>query len=486
MTVTSHQKQQAMIGIFTPDPNLPTVMSITHRPAIHLLTAALFFRSRYLLMAAGCAVAVLLTSCAVTKSEVEGNQPVVFPIAKGWAENSVNAVVFRRNSVVSDETHQYVAYYNAAGKLMLAKRRLGSADWEIKETPYSGNTRDAHNTISIMLDGDGYLHVSWDHHGHQLRYSRSVAPGSLDLTEKMAMTGDLENKVTYPEFHRLANGNLIFLYRDGSSGAGDLIMKKYDTGKREWVLLHAPIIDGEGARNAYWQMCADKLGGLHLSWVWRASSDVATNHDIAYAKSLDGGVTWQKSTGEMYQLPITAEQSEYAAIIPMNSELINTTSMCADEAGNPYIANYWRRGDSDVPQYHAVYHRGGSWRVSQVTNRTTNFSLSGSGSKRIPLSRPQILAATNDGKERLYLIYRDEERQNGVSVAICEDVDKMEWKTEYLYAQSVGFWEPSYDTERWKRDGILSLYLQFVEQGDAEGTVAHKPTMVSVLDWQPR
>jgi urease gamma subunit len=36
-----------------------------------------------------------------------------------------------------------------------------------------------------MTDGDGFLLISWDHHGLKLNYVRSVAPLSLQLTEKM-------------------------------------------------------------------------------------------------------------------------------------------------------------------------------------------------------------------------------------------------------------------------------------------------------------
>lgn len=52
-----------------------------------------------------------------------------------------------------------------------------------------------------MIDGEGYMHVSFDHHGHPLNYCRSIAPGSLELGDKMPMTGVDEGNVTYPEFY---------------------------------------------------------------------------------------------------------------------------------------------------------------------------------------------------------------------------------------------------------------------------------------------
>jgi hypothetical protein len=178
--------------------------------------------------------------------------------------------------------------------------------------------------------------------GQKLQYCRSRAPESLDLSEEMPMIGHKENRVTYPEFYDLPGGGLLFLYRDGSSGNGDLMLNRYDLKSGRWLRLQDGLINGEGSRNAYWQMTVDRRGVIHLSWVWRETGDVATNHDLCYARSMDGGKTWRKSSGEKYSLPITAASAEYAVRIPQRSELINQTSMATDALGHPYIASYWR------------------------------------------------------------------------------------------------------------------------------------------------
>src|SRR5690554_3873809 len=106
-------------------------------------------------------------------------------VGLGWAGNTINTVVFRRNSVVSDRNWQYVAYYDSTGHVVLARRNSSGGPWEVKQTPYKGNINDAHNSISIMLDGNGYLHMSCDHHTTMLRYSRSVSAGSLEVTDRL-------------------------------------------------------------------------------------------------------------------------------------------------------------------------------------------------------------------------------------------------------------------------------------------------------------
>lgn len=409
----------------------------------------------------------------------------VIPVAEGWAANSVNAVVFRKNSLVSFGDTQYIAFYNNQRYVVLAKRKLGSEQWQLQQTPFQGNATDAHNMISIMVDGDGFLHVSWDHHNNPLRYARSVSPGSLMLTEKMPMTGKLETKVSYPEFYQLSNGNLLFFYRDGGSGQGNLVINHYETKTKTWKQLHSNLIDGEGQRNAYWQACVDSKGTIHISWVWRESPDVASNHDLCYARSTNGGVSWEKSTGEKYMLPITAATAEIAASIQQKSELINQTSMFADENGQPYIATYWREQGSSVPQYHLVFKEKGKWCTQNLQFRQSAFSLSGAGSKKIPIARPQIVAWQNKGKLAAALVFRDEERGSGISVAVNNNLKKNNWRIKDLYLESVGSWEPTYDTELWKEKKELHLFVQKVVQVDAEGLSNTPPQMIKVLEWKP-
>ena len=412
------------------------------------------------------------------------NGQTLTTVGEGWAGNSVNAVVFRKNSLASWRGNQYIAYYDQQKNVILGKRKLGKNNWILQKTKYQGNAADAHRSISLIVDGDGYLHLSWDHHGNALNYAVSMTPGSLHLGNKSAMTGLKEGNVTYPEFYTLAGGDLLFLYRDGSSGNGNLMMNKYDLKSKKWTQVQDGFIDGEGKRNAYWQMAVDTAGVIHMSWVWRESADVSSNHDLCYARSKDGGKTWEKSTGEKYILPITLANAEYATRIPPHSELINQTSMFADAEGHPFIATYWREEEETIPQYHVIYKEDDIWKTVNLGFRKTPFSLSGVGTKSIPISRPQILAWKEKNGWAVALIFRDQERGEKVSIAINKDINKNKWTVKDLTAESVGSWEPSYDTELWKKRGILDLYVQKVVQVDLEGKADVKPTPVQVLEYK--
>ena len=409
--------------------------------------------------------------------ECRGESRHLSHVGQGYGATSVNTAIFRTNSLTSRDSVQYAAYYDPEGYVTLASRRLGTDLWTIARTQYRGNVTDAHNVISIAVDGNGVLHASFDHHGHPLRYARGTAPGSLTLGPLEPMVGRDEQDVTYPEFHALPSGELIFVYRSGASGRGNMVMNRYDPATRRWERVHDVLIDGEGERNPYWQLYADPRGTLHLSWVWRETWLVETNHDLCYARSTDGGRTWERSDGIPYTLPITQATAEVAWHIPQKSELINQTSMTADDAGNPLIATYWRDSTSTVPQYRLVRHDGHRWHMERVGERRMPFSLSGGGTKMIPISRPRVVT---DGSSIVYL-FRDTERGSRVSAAV-RGVGDDTWRVTDLTDFSVDAWEPTIDAELWRSSRRLHIYVQHTSQGDGERTTAAPPSPVYVLE----
>tara|TARA_R110002051_G_scaffold139976_1_gene212762 strand:- start:1756 stop:3087 length:1332 start_codon:yes stop_codon:yes gene_type:complete len=421
---------------------------------------------------------LVIVSCKVNLEPINSNESIV---GLGWSNNSVNTVIFRQNAITTHKNIQFTAYYDGESNLILAKRNLPDGKWETHKTQYSGNTSDAHNAISIAIDGSGFLHVSWDHHDNVLRYAVSKIPLGLVLGEKQMMTGIEEGKVSYPQFYNLDNGDLLFLYRSGQSGRGILVVNRYNSKTQKWEQLYQNLLDGEGQRNAYWQAYVDKSGTIHLSWVWRETWDVSTNHDIGYARSKDGGVTWEKSSGEKYQLPINSENTEYAYKVPQNSSLINQTAMTTDNKGKPYIANYWNEGTTT--QYQIVYLKDGVWKKENTAFRKTGFNLGGGGTKEIPISRPEILVSNQkSSSSTIYLLFRDNDRGNKISLAYKNISEDKPWIILDLTSKSVGSWEPNFDKELFKKEGKLHIFEQEVIQIDGEGLGVQPPTPVKILE----
>lgn len=113
-----------------------------------------------------------------------------------------------------------------------------------------------------------------------------------------------------------------------------------------------------------------------------------------------------------------------------------------------------------------------------MTDRKTPFTLKGGGTKMIPVARPRIVV--EDGE--IFYIFRDEERGSRVSMAHTADVANGKWIVTDLTDFSVDAWEPSHDTELWKKRRKLNLFVQHTCQGDGERTAEIEPQMIYVLE----
>jgi hypothetical protein len=211
---------------------------------------------------------------------------------------------------------------------------------------------------------------------------------------------------------------------------------------------------------------------------------VESNHDLAYACSKYGGLTWPKSNGMRYDLPMRESTVEYAAHIPQQHELINQTSIAADEKGNPFIASYWRDAGSEIPQYKVIYLQEGEWKIRSFDFRKTPFTLSGGGTKDIPIARPQLLVRGKDHKTMLTLVFRDQERGYRPSILRLNGMQQEANNIIDLCDQSVGAWEPTYDTQLWQKKRKIALFVQPTVQKDAEGLADAPATAIRVVEWR--
>ena len=239
----------------------------------------------------------------------------------------------------------------------------------------------------------------------------------------------------------------------------------------------------EGKRNPYWQMAIDHEGVILLFWVWRESPDIGSKHVLCYAKLSDRGMTWQRADEEKYAFPIRIFNAEFALNIHQGSDLINQTSMLADVKGNVFIASYWRDEQDKILQYHLVDSTNCRWKSTNLNFRKTAFSLTGSGTKRIPISRSQVIIWPNGKNYVSGLIFRDEERNGWLSIARNADIEPEKCRIEDLTKGSVGDWEPTYYTELRQNKSPLSLFLQDVKTDSWRGQSQTGPTAVAVLDW---
>lgn len=449
----------------------------------------------------------------------------------GYAGVEINATAFKNQSLVTVGDYQFTSFYTGTNQsnheLVVGRRNLATSPetWTLLRTGFTSfNIGDSHNVSSIGVDGDGFLHMSWGMHNHPMQYARSTA--SVVNDNPLAMTGVLSNVLplqsggdfTYPEFYNIpGSGDLLFAYRTGSSGNGEYQLARWDNASNVWNAVRAarnstdasavqPWMDNDFSgdanadANAYINgLQYDSTRRLHVTWTWRTGSnpgpfdDFQSNHNLMYAYSDDHGVDWRLQNGTLLQRDptgaptITHDIDEANATpvinLPMGSSLINQSSSAIGPDDHLYVATWYAPNaatNNHTRQYMLVEFDGSTWEQHQVGARGSE-----NGNNRVPesqlgafrMSRPIVLT---DEDNRVFVVYSDVQRGQGVTVAYSESPDRNDWQTIDLATNdNMRLWEPKYDVARWQQDGVLSMLYQPAGNGIA-------PTPMSILEWDAR
>jgi len=408
------------------------------------------------------------------------------------------------------DRYQFISYYDENAKLVVGRRKMltaGWSDWYLRQTAFVPNSiNDNHDVSSIGVDGDGYLHVSWGMHGNPMLYTRSTTSAFGDTS--FVLAGDTignsaglgyemphTSGITYPSFYNIpGNDDLLFSYRVGSSGDGDLQLVRWDNTANTWNAVHAatggnpPLLAGTDTDvNGYPNYAAfDSQGNWHITWTWRDTGGYQTNHNIMYAWSPNQGVDWYRQDGTLYQESgvhaINESNAPPVVNIPEQSSLMNQTYMTTGPEDNVYVASYWApnaaSGDH-LRQYMLAWQDGDTWRTSQITNRNPEYTNAEGVSQKITdsllasyyMCRPTVAV---DDHDRVIVIFNDWQRGKVITIAYSEDPDRDDWQLFDLPTDIMGRWEPSLDINRWKEDGVISLL--YLPVGPSSG-------VASIFEW---
>ncbi|HMJ51908.1 MAG TPA: BNR repeat-containing protein [Polyangiaceae bacterium] len=283
-------------------------------------------------------------------------------------------------SLLTRGDSQYAAFYDAQRAMTVARRALAGDTWDLVRLPTSVGW-DSHNYVTMAIDDDGYIHVAGNMHSVPLVYFRTTQ--ALDIhsfVQVPSMVGSNEQSCTYPQFFRGPAGALIFAYRDGVSGSGNYVFNSYDLPTRTWKrLLATPLVDGQGARNAYpVGPLKGPDGFFHLVWVWRETADAATNHDLSYARTNDL-VAWQTGGGQPLTLPISLATSDIVDPVPERGGMINNnTKVGFDSQKRPVVAYHKFDANGNTQLYNARFENG-RWVTYPTSSWNYRWDFSGTG-----------------------------------------------------------------------------------------------------------
>ncbi|MCC5931661.1 MAG: BNR repeat-containing protein [Cyclobacteriaceae bacterium] len=296
-------------------------------------------------------------------------------------------------ALLTEGNRQFIAYYNKERNMMVGQRTLDQKTFSLFKMPVFNREEghgistilnwDSHNYVTIALDKEGYIHLSGNMHVHPLTYFRSTAPYDISSMEQIhAMVGTEESRCTYPKFLTNREGELLFHYRDGSSGSGNEIYNMYSTENKSWRrLLDTPLTDGLGLMNAY--QSQPKLyedDWYHMYWVWRDTPDCETNHDLSYMKSKDLK-QWYSAFGDPIQLPATLEQKALIVDpIPPGGGIINLAARLSLDEHLRTVMAYHKYDENGNLQLYVASAGENDWSYTQITDWDYRWEFSGRGS----------------------------------------------------------------------------------------------------------
>jgi len=297
----------------------------------------------------------------------------------------VNGVVYTANIEPS------VGVPNGINLQAVVRRGTVAPSMEWTQTVIDGNVVDDpwHNAASLIVDGNGRIHVAYNMHSVPWQYSVSGEKGDISnfnfKGERLSLS-DLflvkglgfrpsytvdgaaipGTRITYPAFFRDRDGNIYVTYRfalkpkrTGADQQYSCGMARYEAQTGQWVAIGGPVEttanDADSVRSgppiiqkpfcvepvfrgfapALWFAADGKT--LHAAWLWADYniSKPSMPYHVGYARSLDGGKTFQSGDAGTTSLPFTPET---AAPVARNALLSGDyLSVVATQKGVPLI-----------------------------------------------------------------------------------------------------------------------------------------------------
>jgi hypothetical protein len=338
---------------------------------------------------------VMLALCALSLASVavsaQQRVSVVDSALVGsvWSGHPVDFTMVTKGDTV------YVAWYHGNTRQIVVGVKAPGLAWRTKTLSGAAATVgwDSHNSLTMVVDAQGLIHLAGNMHNNPLRYWRSNVPGEIDSIVNVAsMIGTQEASVTYPVFVKGNGGELVFIYRDGGSGSGNHLINKWNPTTKTWSrLLSTNLFSGSsttGTRSVYFGdndagPVAGPDGWYHLFWFWRATSDAATTHRVSYMKSVNL-TSWLTATGVPVTLPVSFDNNQGVIVdnVPQFAGLINRGQIGFDAQNRPIIS-YHKHDSTVAGGYTQAYNarlENGAWVVYKTTSWPYRWTFGGQGS----------------------------------------------------------------------------------------------------------
>ena len=384
-----------------------------------------------------------------------------------WAGNNVNVSGARRDALVSHyasgKRTQFLAWYGASGEVVIA-RREGSDEWSQFPTGIFLDPRDSHNTVSLAIDGAGVLHLFACTHNHPLLYARSIEPLSCKVGI-LEVDNVSSGVVSCPGAMRLPSGDLVFVRCEGVDDA-HLLVTRYLVREGRWddpvEIVHVP-----GGRIS-WKAGVDAAGRLHLVW-GVSGGDRLTEHDVFYAVSTEATCrSFVTSEGRSLSLPIQADDADLV-LRSAGTDPLAQVAICVSNSG--LVGVLVLDGEAPAARWRLMSPHALGWMSRTIADADLVDA------ETHPFAPAQPLLIARD--DTLVLVVRDDSRGGVADVIVSRHGEQLRHMPISL--DMLGSWEPTCDMERWRRDGVLEMPLQYVLAAPDMRNVLHVETPLFVV-----
>lgn len=370
--------------------------------------------------------------------EMEGSSSVT---NSGYYENSLpsnadSSAVGRMLSafpvsaaLLTDGNRQYVGWYDGDHQMTIAQRTLPSGPWKYCRLDEFIDW-DPHCYITMTKNSQGCLLVSGNMHMDPLVLFTTDDTGEISTLRRISPVTDPSKEVstTYPKFLTLADGRMLFHYRDGRSGDGVEIYTVQNPDGSFSPYLDTPLIDGTtGGYNMSAYMTGPTMGPdgcYHMAWVWRDSGNADTCHDLSYAYSMDLK-EWYGSDGSQVKLPIDFTMKKLIVDpVPAHGGINNSgITLGFDSSSRPMIG-YYKFDENGHTNVYVARLEGNGWNIKKVSDTQWRWYFTGTGTliKQFTIGEPVV---EQDGEITIW--YRRYE----------EDGTKVEGKECWLHPETL-------------------------------------------------
>jgi hypothetical protein len=229
-------------------------------------------------------------------------------------------------------------------------------------------------------------------------------------------------------------------------------------------------------------------GRIHLFFTWRTPpigpALLVNNHNLDYAVANPSATAWASSDGHVFELPITPVSAETALGTRPARNLVNQSGAAVNSRGEPFAVSYMT-DPNGILQYFVLWRAAGEWRRQWLPLGNQAYDLKGQGTLPSPLGRADVLI---DPWDTVWVIFRASFTGNRLSALPLRGPDYVAnaSQLQILWDEDLLFCEPVIDRVRWRGDGVLSMYVQRVDQGDQEAMGKERRSTARIVEWSLR